>query len=288
MRLLHSLPPYNFAGLEEELSDFGKARVVVLPVPYDSTVCYAPGTRNGPHAIISASRNMELYDEELGWEPARVGIHTLDELEPSKESPNETVRRVEEAVKEILKSKKFPLILGGEHSISLGAVRAVSEFYNELSVLQLDAHSDLRDEFEGTKVGHTSVMRRISETCHTVQVGIRSMSKEEAEFARKKKLQLFYAKDFRPNAVVKLLKRNVYVSIDMDVFDPSEVPAVGTPEPGGLHWHEVLSLLKKVASQRNVVGFDVVELCPIPGDVSSDFLAAKLAYKFIGYVFKSV
>ncbi|MEM3555452.1 MAG: agmatinase [Candidatus Micrarchaeia archaeon] len=285
MRLLHSLPPYNFAGLEPEHADFNKAKVVVLPVPYDSTVCYTAGTRNGPHAIITASRQMELYDEEMGWEPATIGIHTLDELEPSRNSPQETMNRVERAVQEILENKKFPVVLGGEHSISVGVVKAFSKIHRELTVLQLDAHADLRDEFEGTKFGHTSVMRRISEITHTVQVGIRSISKGEAEFARRKKLQIFYARDFKQEKIIPQLKKNVYVTIDLDVFDPSEVPAVGTPEPGGLHWYEVLSLLKQVASKRNVVGFDVVELCPIPGETHSDFLAAKLIYKFLSHIF---
>jgi agmatinase len=287
MRLLHSRPPYNFPGIEPELSSFEKAKVVVFPVPYDSTTCYRSGTRNGPHAIITASRQMELYDEELGYEPARMGIHTLDELEPSMNSPEETVKRVERVIGEIVESKKFPLMLGGEHSISLGAARALAKKYKNMSVLQFDAHSDLRDEFEGTKFGHTSVMRRISELCDTVQVGIRSMSKEEAEFAKKKKLKLFHVKDsLKSKFIVSSLKRDVYVSIDLDAFDPSEVPAVGTPEPGGLHWYDVLAILKEVASSRNVVGFDVVELCPIEGDISSDFLAARLAYKFLGYIFK--
>lgn len=287
MRLLHSRAPYNFAGIEPELSSFDKAKVVILPVPYDSTVCYRSGTRNGPHAIITASRQMELYDEELGYEPAGVGMHTLNELEPSMNSPEETIGRVEEVIAEIIEHKKFPLVLGGEHSISLGAVRALAKRYKELSVLQLDAHLDLRDEFEGTRFGHTSVMRRISELCDSAQVGVRSMSKEEAEFAKKKKVKLFHAKDsLKPKFISSSLKKNVYVTIDLDVFDPSEVPAVGTPEPGGLHWHDVLAILKEVASSRNVVGFDVVELCPIEGDISSDFLAARLTYKFLGYIFK--
>jgi agmatinase len=287
MRILHSRPPYNFPGIEPELSSFEKARVVVFPVPYDSTTCYRSGTRNGPHAIITASRQMELYDEELGYEPARVGIHTLDELEPSMDSPEETIRRVERVIADIIENKKFPLMLGGEHSISLGAVRALAKTYRNMSVLQLDAHTDLRGEFEGTKFGHTSVMRRISELCDTVQVGIRDMSLEEAEFVKKNKLKVFYARNApKPGEIVSHLKRDVYVSIDLDVFDPSEVPAVGTPQPGGLHWHDVIALLKEVASKRNVVGFDVVELCPIDGDISSDFLAARLAYKFLGYIFK--
>ena len=287
MKLLHSRPPYNFPGIESELSSFGRARVVVLLVPYDSTTCYKGGSRNGPHAIITASRQMELYDEELGYEPAGIGIHTLDELEPSMNSPEETVERIEDAVSEIIENRKFPLVLGGEHSISLGAVRALAKKYRGMSVLQLDAHSDLRDEFEGTKFGHTSVMRRIGELCDTVQAGIRSMSREEADYAKKKKLKLFHIKDsLKPKFIVSSLKKDVYVTIDLDVFDPSEVPAVGTPEPGGLHWHEVLSILKEVAASRNVVGFDVVELCPLEGNSSSDFLAARLAYKFLGYIFK--
>ncbi|NYZ76103.1 agmatinase [Candidatus Micrarchaeota archaeon] len=287
MRILHSRPPYNFPGIEPELSSFEKAKVVVLPVPYDSTTCYRSGTRNGPHAIITASRQMELYDEELGYEPARVGIHTLDELEPSMNSPEETIGRVEKIVAEIIERKKFPLMLGGEHSISLGAVRTLAKTYRNMSVLQLDAHTDLRDEFEGTKFGHTSIMRRISELCDTVQVGIRDMSLEESEFARKKKLKIFYARNQpKPSEVVSRLKKDVYVSIDLDVFDPSEVPAVGTPQPGGLHWYDVLAILRGVAAKKKVVGFDVVELCPIEGDISSDFLAARLAYKFLAYIFK--
>jgi agmatinase len=286
MRILHSRPPYNFPGIEPELASFEKAKVVVFPVPYDSTTCYRSGTRNGPHAIITASRQMELYDEELGYEPAKVGIHTLDELEPSMDSPEETIERVEKVIAEIIERRKFPLMLGGEHSISLGAVRALSKIYRNMSVLQLDAHTDLRDEFEGTKFGHTSIMRRISELCNTVQVGIRDMSLEEVGFVKKNKLKIFYARDSpKPSEIVSSLKKDVYVSIDLDVFDPSEVPAVGTPQPGGLHWYDVLAILKEVASKRNVVGFDVVELCPIEGDVSSDFLAARLAYKFLGYIF---
>jgi agmatinase len=285
MKLLHSRPPYNFVGIEE--IPFEKAKVVVFPVPYDATTCYGSGSRNGPHAIITASRQMELYDEELGYEPARIGIHTLDELEPSMNSPEETIDRVEKAIAEIIENKKFPLMLGGEHSISLGAVRALLKINRDMSVLQLDAHSDLRDEFEGTKFGHTSVMRRISELCDTVQVGIRDMSLEEAEFARSKNLKIFYARNQpKPKEVVSAVKKDVYVSIDLDVFDPSEVPAVGTPQPGGMHWYEVLALLREVAEKRNVVGFDVVELSPVAGDASSDFLAARLAYKFLGYIFK--
>lgn len=287
MKLLHSRPPYNFSGIEPALSTFDKAKVVVFPVPYDSTTCYRSGARNGPHAIITASRQIELYDEELDYEPAGVGIHTLDELEPSMNSPRETIERVEKVIAEIVENKKFPLMLGGEHSISLGAVRALVKVYGNMSVLQFDAHTDLRDEFEGTKFGHTSVMRRISELCDTVQVGVRDMSLEEAEFVRKKKLKIFYARSSpKPREVVSHLKKDVYVSIDLDVFDPSEVPAVGTPQPGGLHWYDIITLLREVASKRNVVGFDVVELCPIEGDISSDFLAARLAYKFLGYIFK--
>jgi agmatinase len=288
MRLLHSLPPYNFMGLERELSNFSSAKVAILPVPYDSTASYRSGARDGPRAILQASRNMELYDDELGYEPSIVGISTLDELEPSMKSPEETIKRVEKVFDELIENKKFPIMLGGEHSLTIGAVKAFRGRYADLSVLQLDAHADLRDEYQGTKYNHACTARRLRELCNVVPVGIRSMSKEEADYVRENKVKMFYARDAKKwkfDEILSSLKKRVYISVDLDVFDPSEMPAVGTPEPGGLHWYDVMGIVREVSRKREIVGFDAMELAPIPQDISSDFLAGKLVYKIIGYVF---
>ncbi len=284
MKLLHSLPPFNFCGLEG--ITFEKAKVVVLPVPYDSTTSYRPGCRDGPHALIQASRNMETYDDEFGCEPASVGIFTLDELEPARGSVEETLGRVEGAVVEILSYGKFPLMIGGEHSITLGAARAFKKLLKgrKMSVLHLDAHADMREEYEGSRFGHACVMRRARETCDVVSVGVRSMSKEEAAHIKKEKLKIHGTK-FDARAILRELDEDVYVSIDLDVFDPGEMSAVGTPEPGGIHWKEATELLRAVAEKKNIIGADVVELCPIPGNAAPDFMAAKIAYKMIGYKF---
>jgi len=292
MKLLHSLPPFNFCGLEGK--GFDDCEVVVLPVPYDSTTSYNPGARNGPHAIIQASRNMELYDEELGITPADIGVYTLDELEPSMKSPEDMVGRVEQAVAEILEAEKFPLVLGGEHSISLGAVRAINEKYENVSVLHIDAHADCRNEYEGTRYNHACAARRFSEICPVVQLGIRSLSKEEADFLESdENTRTFFMHEIRRTGLEMALERaipmlsdNVYISLDIDALDPGIVPATGTPEPGGFSWEEIIEIIRQVCAKKKVVGFDLVELSPIPGNCASDFLAAKLAYKFIAYEFK--
>lgn len=288
MRLLHSLPPYNFMGLEPELSNFSSAKAVILPVPYDSTTSYRSGTKDGPRAIIQASRNMELYDDELGYEPSMIGISTLDEVEPSMKSPEDTINRVEKVFDELIGSKKFPVMLGGEHTLTIGAVKAFKKEYTDLSVLQLDAHADLRDEYQGTKYNHACTARRLRELCNVVPVGIRSMSKEEAAYVREDRTKMFYARDVKKwkiDEMLSNLKKRVYITIDLDVFDPAEMPAVGTPEPGGLHWYDVVGIMREVSKENEIVGFDAMELAPIPQDISSDFLAAKLVYKIIGYVF---
>lgn len=292
MKMLHSLPPFNFCGIDG--LDFEKSKVAVLPVPYDSTTTYNPGARNGPHAIIQASRNMELYDEEMGYSPAEVGIFTLDELEPSMKSPEDMVARVEAAVTEILEAGKFPVVLGGEHSISLGAIRAMNEHHEDVSVLHIDAHADLRNEYEGTKYSHACVMRRVSEICSVSQLGIRSLSAEEAEFMKNSGNPFTcFMNRIRADGLEACLGEaldglgaHVYVSIDVDGFDPSVLPATGTPEPGGFSWYEMLEIIKTACAKKHVVGFDVVELSPIPGNPASEFTAAKLAYKFLGYEFK--
>lgn len=276
--------PFNFGGLEDQ--NFESAKVIVFPVPYSSTTYWKSGTKDGPRAIIEASRHLELYDEELKKDISKIGIYTLGELEVSKNSPRETVERIQKVIDHILQTKKFPLMLGGEHSITFGAVRSFAEKFNQLSVLQLDAHLDLRDEFEGTKFHHACVTRRIVDDLKlpVTHVGIRSMSDKEAKFLKKsKKNKVFFAPKLPTEKIIKSLSKNVYLTFDLDVLDPSIMPATGTPEPGGLTWYETLQFLKKVARKRKIVGADIVELDPIAQISAPDFLAAKLAYKIIGY-----
>lgn len=284
--------PFNFGCLPESYP-YNKSKVVILPVPYEVTTTYKKGTGDAPLAIIQASRFMELYDEELRCEPYKIGIYTEDELEFSLKSPSTSIRQIESAVEKILRDDKFPVILGGEHTITLGAVRAAVKKYPKLNVLQLDAHLDLRDTYQESKFSHATVMRRVLEVCPIIQVGIRSLSSEEEEFIRKKKglkTKIFGVKDLKKKRdlkkrIVKELNEKVYLTIDMDVFDPSIMPAVGTPEPGGLGWEEVIEILRLVFENKEVVGLDVVELNPLPNFVSSDFITAKLIYKLIGYKF---
>lgn len=283
MRLLHSRPMHNFAGYVEA-PVFETADAVVIPVPYDSTTSYGSGARKGPAAIIDASRQIEWFDEELGVETAsKVSFYTLDELEPSMNGPEETLKRVEDVVGDVLEVGKFPIILGGEHSITAGAIRA---FQKNVSVLQLDAHADLREEFEGTRFNHACAMKRVLETHDFVGIGIRSMCKEEAELISGKKLNVHTIhEDWTHEQILSELKDEVYVSIDLDAFDSSVMPATGTPQPGGMLWKEVTGLLRKIAKNKRIVGFDVCELAPIPGFSAPDFLAAKLAYRLAGYAF---
>jgi agmatinase len=281
------LQPRNFGGLPPTLSAFDSARVTVLPVPYDSTTEWHSGTRKGPQSIIEASFYLEWFDIELGRELINIGIHTLPELEPAMNSPRDMADRVDVTVRNLIDKSKFVVTLGGEHSISCGAIRAHNARYRDFSVLQLDAHTDLRDQYLGTEYSHACVMRRVLEICPITQVGIRSMSLEENKFIGTKGLKPFiYTPDnISPSIdkIIQTLAPNVYVTIDLDVFDPSIMAAVGTPEPGGMLWHDVLNLLHAVSRERTIVGFDIVELCPDQGPDSCSFLAAKLAYKLMGY-----
>jgi agmatinase len=280
-------PLQNFAGLMSPYADLPTAKVVILPVPYDSTTEWHSGTREGPQAIIDASQYLEFYDIELKREIYKVGIHTLPKVQPLLNSPGGMIDRVYRIAAELAKQEKFLVMFGGEHSLSLGMVQALKEKIQDICVLQLDAHADLRDEYLGTKYSHACVMRRILELCPIVQVGIRSLSWEEQKFLTQNNMRLFSAMPgsdlASPEEITASLRDNVYVSIDLDVFDPSIVPAVGTPEPGGMQWHEVLNLLRTVTLNKRVIGFDLVELCPKEGPASCAFLAAKLAYKLIGY-----
>ena len=279
--------PQNFAGLMSPYADLPTAKVVILPVPYDSTTEWHSGIREGPQAIINASQYLELYDIELNREVYKVGIHTLPKVQPLLNSPEKMIDRVYRIARELTKQAKFLVMFGGEHSLSLGMVQALKEKNQDLCVLQLDAHADLRDEYLGTRYGHACIMRRILELCPIVQVGIRSLSWEEQQFLTQNNMHPFFAMPSSnlasPEDITASLSDNVYVSIDLDVFDPSIVPAVGTPEPGGMQWHEVLNLLRSVTLHKRVIGFDLVELCPKEGPASCAFLAAKLAYKLIGY-----
>lgn len=282
--------PNNFLALPQNLCAYDSAQVVILPVPYDATLSYRPGSRLGPRAIIEASRNVEVYDLELDRDPSTAGIHTLDEVEPDMRGPAYMIGKVTEVVKPLLADGKFVIMLGGEHSLTCGAVAAYKAKYEHLSVLQIDAHLDLRDEYEGTPYNHASVMRRVFDMCEFVQVGIRSGCEDEYAFAKKKKLKPFFAHELdRDGKWMELalarLGQNVYITIDLDGLDPSVIPAVGTPEPGGMGWFDTLKLLRMVCERRTVVGADVMELSPIPGNVQGDFAAAKLVYKLIGYTF---
>jgi agmatinase len=283
----------NYAAMEEEYTGFKKSKVVIMQVPYEKTVTYLKGTSKGPAAIIEASKKMELFDEELNQETYKIGIHTMDPLAVTELTPEEMVDRVYSATADILKANKFPVILGGEHSLSAGTVKAFKETYPDLSVLHLDAHYDMRNEYFGSKLNHGCAARRMSEICPLVQVGTRSLSKEEKDFlasqpnGRIKTINVYDILDtpLWKDVVSDSLSEHVYISIDLDVFDPSLMPAVGTPEPGGIGWYETLDLLREVIKDKKVVGFDVVELCPIKDQIASDFLAAKLIYRLLGYIF---
>jgi agmatinase len=278
-------PPLNFASLDDEYSSFERSRVVVLPVPYDSTVTARAGTRDGPYAIIEASADMELYDVGLGIEPWRHGIHTLPEVAPHTGSPEAMADRIESVVGELLDQGKFVVTLGGEHTVAVGAVRAHARRTPGLSVLAFDAHSDLREEYLDSRYNHACTLRRALDVAPVTQVGLRSASVEDAALIRDRGLAFYSPREFRaagPEAVASHLSDSVYITIDLDCFDQGEMPAVGTPEPGGLHWEEVSALLEAVTRTKRVVGFDVTELSPSLGPRSCAQLAAKLTYRLIG------
>ena len=282
--------PDNFLGLDEASSDYRKARYAILPIPYDGTVSFQVGTRNGPRAIISASQQVELFDEEYKREFFAAGIATLSPVAPDMSSPKQMHECIHEAARKVVRDGKFLIGLGGEHSISSGLIRAVLGKYKRLSVLQIDAHADLRAEYEGTPYSHASVMRRVVEMgVPLVQVGIRNYSLEEHRFITKAKLAPISVRELRENPdwiqhAVEGLSGDVYVSIDIDGFDPAYAPGTGTPEPGGMDWFEVTLLLKAVAMNHRIVAADVVEVLPLPGSAQTEFLAAKLIYKLIAHI----
>lgn len=281
----------NFGALPAGLSTFESSRFVILPIPYDATSSYRTGSRHGPAAIIEASRHLELFDNDLDELPARFGIHTYPELEVDASGPDGMTARIEQTAGDLLAAGKAVAALGGEHSITCGVVKAHARRYRNLSVLQLDAHADLRDTFQGTKHSHACTMRRVRECVdHVSQVGIRSYSADEAAFMKREGIVLHPASGWRGDraqvdaVLAELGDGPVYVTFDLDALDPAFMPATGTPEPGGLGWWDVLKLLDAVSSAKEVVGFDVVELIPMAGAVAPDFLAAKLVYKLIGFM----
>jgi agmatinase len=287
MKPMH-LYPWNFLALEDSISNYETARAVVLPIPYESTVSYGAGTRNGPQAIIAASRQVETYDQEFKATPCNMGIATLGELEQVTSGPDAMMEAIEEAAAGILADGKFLLGLGGEHSISPPLVRAHKARYRNLSVLQFDAHTDLRPEYQGSKNSHACAMSRIWETSGFVGVGLRNFCGSENETRALSEGRLIQASEFHqnPNAISKILSmltEDVYITFDLDGFDPSVMPSVGTPEPGGLLWDETLEIIRRVSQEKRIVGADIVELAPIPGLVYPDFAAARLAYKIISY-----
>ena len=278
------LEPFNFMGLDKQ--DYKTAKVVIFPIPYSSTTCWKTWTNEGPQAIIEASRHIELYDIESKRDPSKEGIFTLEPLEPSKDSPKKTIFRIKKVIDKLLIDKKFPLMLGGEHSITLGPVQSFRELSSDFSVLQIDAHADLRNLYEDSKYHHGSVMRRVRELGISVtQVGLRSVSEEDASYVKKAKIKTIFPAPIPPaDKIIATLKKKVYLTIDLDGLDPSIMPSVGTPEPGGLGWYEVLNLIKQLSKKRKIIGADVVELAPTPELHSPDFLAAKLVYKIISYI----
>ena len=279
----------NFGGLENKYSEYKKSKTAIIPIPYEMTTTYIEGTNKAPRSIIEASKNMELYDEELDKVIAEIGISTLAPLKISQ-SPEVMINKVKKHCLKTLNDNKFPVVIGGEHSVSVGFLLALKEKYPDISVLQFDAHADLKDEYEGSKYNHACTMARIREHCNAVSVGVRSLSFEESEAARKNNYKVIWAEEKIDRAgwikeILDNIKRDVYITVDMDVFDPSLISSVGTPEPGGLSWYDVLAITKAVFKQNNVVGFDVMELCPRAKNKASDFIAAKLIYKMLGYKF---
>ena len=277
-----------FCGKDAHWKDYNSAKIIVLPVPYDHTATWQRGSHLGPDAILEASAHVELYDIETGIEVYTHGIHT-SQLPSLPKSPKELTRIIRNNFSSFMKDGKFPVMLGGNHSITPGAVQGIKEYFSDLCVLQLDAHADLRESYDGSPYNHACVMARLKENCPAVQVGIRSLSREE--YGKLDVSRVFFAKDivFEDDWIddaVSLLSSHVYVTIDLDVFDPSIIPSTGTPEPGGLGWYHIIKLLKEVAKERHVVGFDVVELMPNKHNKSPDFIAAKLIYQFLSYIFK--
>ncbi len=276
----------NYAGIPDKHARIDEAKVVLIPVPYDGTSTWQKGADKGPDAFLNASENMELYDIETRSEVYRQGIYLAPPVTEDS-SPEKMVEAVYKTTKNYIKQDKFVTLFGGEHSISIGSIRAFNESFEDLTVVQLDAHADLRPEYEGSKCNHACALHEASKTTNLIQVGIRSMDVSENDHMDEN--QVYFAhdlyEDWQDDAIGQMTP-NVFITIDLDAFDPSILPSTGTPEPGGLFWYETLEFLKMMFKKKNVVGFDIVELCPNENEKSSDFLAAKLYYKMLSYKFK--
>lgn len=277
----------NFGDLPEKYSTLGSSKIVILPVPFDATSTWGKGADRGPAAIIEASNNMEIYDIETDSEVHLLGIHTAEPVVVT-DDPDEMVQSVYKEVKKHLKKNKFVVTLGGEHSVSIGAIKAHAELFEDLTIVQIDAHADLRDEYMGSKNNHACVMARAKELAPVVQIGIRSMSVEESYGVEQGRI--FYARDINDNETWKydmlsILTNNIYITFDLDALDPSIMPSTGTPEPGGLLWYQAIEILRRISERSNIVGFDVTELAPNPNTKAPDFLASKLIYKLLTYKF---
>ncbi|MGO4920268.1 agmatinase [Maribacter spongiicola] len=277
----------NYAGISDEFAQLEKSKIILIPVPYDGTSTWGKGADKGPDAFLEASENMEMYDIETDSEVYRQGIHLTAPITENS-SPEAMVNEVHSITKDFIKRNKFVTLFGGEHSISIGSIRAFNECFDNLTVLHIDAHADLRESYEGTKYNHACAVYEANQTTNLVQVGIRSMDIIEKTLMDDDKT--FFAHDmvndeYWTDKVIEAMTENVFITFDLDAFDPSIMPSTGTPEPGGLLWYETLEFLKQVFEDKNVVGFDIVELCPNKNEKSSDFLAAKLYYKMLSYKF---
>lgn len=279
----------TYAGIPSEFADYEKSKIVLLPVPYDQTSTWGKGADKGPEAFLAASENMEIYDIESDSEVFKHGIYLANPLS-SDDKPEIMVKKIKDAANKYYADNKFFTMIGGEHSVSIGAIMASKLHYENLSVLQLDAHSDLRATYNDCEYNHACALHWASKNTNLIQVGIRSMAEEEKQFVNKNKV--FYASnivnstDNWQQKIIDKLGDYVYLTIDLDFFDPSILPATGTPEPGGLNWYPSLDLLYKLAKQRKIIGFDICELAPIDGNKTSEFLAAKLYYKLLTYIFE--
>ncbi len=278
----------TYAGIPKEFATLERSKTALITVPYDGTSTWGKGADKGPEAFLEASENMELYDIETNYEVYKEGVY-LNEMPKDFESPADMVTKVHDEVKEFILKNKFVTLFGGEHSVSIGSIRAFSETFQNLTVLQIDAHADLRNEYDGTPYNHACAMHEASKTTNLVQVGIRSMDVSEKKFMNTD--NVFFAHsmaedDFWQDKALDLLTDNVYITIDLDGFDPAIFPGTGTPEPGGLYWYETLAFLRSIFETKNVVGFDIVELCPSENDRVSPFNAAKLYYKMLSYKFQ--
>ncbi|MCM8570888.1 agmatinase [Gramella jeungdoensis] len=276
----------NYAGIPDKYARIDEAKVVLIPVPYDGTSTWQKGADKGPDAFLNASENMELFDIETRSEVYKKGVYLAPPVTEDS-SPEKMVEAVYKTTKNYIKQDKFVTLFGGEHSISIGSIRAFNESFEDLTVVQIDAHADLRPEYEGSKCNHACAVHEASKTTNLIQVGIRSMDISEMDHMDEN--QVYFAhdlyEDWQDDAIGQMTP-NVFITIDLDAFDPSILPSTGTPEPGGLFWYETLEFLKMMFKKKNVVGFDIVELCPNENEKSSDFLAAKLYYKMLSYKFK--